>query len=114
VISLAEHNGSYTAAFKNAFDWLSRIDQNVWKKKPMLLLSASPGQRGGASVLETAKVSFPFLGGNVIESFPFPSFYDNFKEGSISNPELKQLVGEKIKRFEASLADLRVKEEPVN
>ncbi len=50
VLSLAEHNGSYTVAFKNVLDWLSRIDQKLWKGKPMLLLSTSPGARGGASV----------------------------------------------------------------
>ena len=27
IISLAEHNGAYTAAFKNLFDWLSRIER---------------------------------------------------------------------------------------
>ena len=26
IVSLAEHNGAYSAAFKNSFDWLSRID----------------------------------------------------------------------------------------
>ena len=35
VISLAEHNGSYSAAFKNIFDWVSRINGNVWQDKPM-------------------------------------------------------------------------------
>ena len=38
VVSLAEHNGSYTAAFKNLYDWASRADQKVWADKPMLLL----------------------------------------------------------------------------
>ncbi|MEQ8927951.1 MAG: NAD(P)H-dependent oxidoreductase, partial [Fulvivirga sp.] len=33
VISLAEHNGTYTAVFKNLIDWLSRIDMKVWKGK---------------------------------------------------------------------------------
>ena len=45
VISLAEHNGAYSAAFKNTFDWLSRIDGKVWRNKPMILLSTSPGAR---------------------------------------------------------------------
>jgi chromate reductase len=27
IISFAEHNGSYTAAFKNIFDWISRIEK---------------------------------------------------------------------------------------
>ena len=47
VISLAEHNGSYTVAFKNTIDWLSRVDIKVWKDKPLLLLATSPGGRGG-------------------------------------------------------------------
>ena len=26
ILSLAEHNGAYSTAFKNLFDWMSRID----------------------------------------------------------------------------------------
>ena len=26
IVSLAEHNGAYSVAFKNAYDWLSRIN----------------------------------------------------------------------------------------
>ena len=37
VISFAEHNGVYTAAFKNIFDWISRIEKVVWYNKPMFL-----------------------------------------------------------------------------
>ena len=28
IISFAEHNGVYTAAFKNIFDWISRVDKD--------------------------------------------------------------------------------------
>lgn len=78
VISLAEHNGSYAAAFKNLYDWTSRIDQKVWSGKPMLLLSTSPGARGGASVIEAAKATFPRMGADLRASFSLPSFHDNF------------------------------------
>lgn len=88
IISLAEHNGAYSAAFKNAFDWLSRIDGKVWKNKPMLLLSSSPGGRGGQSVLEIARSRFPFNGGNIVGSMTFPFFNDNFKDGQVVNVEL--------------------------
>ena len=54
VISLAEHNGSYTAAFKNIYDWISVIENDVWCSKPILLLSTSTGARGGQTVLESA------------------------------------------------------------
>jgi NAD(P)H-dependent FMN reductase len=37
IISLAEHNGAYSAAFKNHFDWLSRIqDRKAWGIKTSL------------------------------------------------------------------------------
>ena len=46
IVSFAEHNGSYTAAYKNLFDWASRIDQKVFQGKPTVYLSTSPGARG--------------------------------------------------------------------
>ncbi len=93
VISLAEHNGSYTAVFKNLIDWLTRIDMNVWKEKPMLLMATSPGGRGGATVLAAAKSFFPFMNGNIVAEFSLPSFYENFSEGALVDQELeKQLV----------------------
>lgn len=82
VVSLAEHNGSYAAAFKNLYDWASRIEQKVWADKPMLLLSTSPGGRGGASVMETAKEKFARMGADIRGSLSLPSFYDNFDSES--------------------------------
>lgn len=105
VISLAEHNGSYTVAFKNALDWMSRIDIKVWKDKPILLLATSPGARGGTIVLESAKTYFPFLGGNVVAGFSLPNFYDNFFENQITNIEFKQKLIDKIHLFEQILND---------
>ncbi|MFK8011700.1 MAG: NADPH-dependent FMN reductase, partial [Marinicellaceae bacterium] len=63
IISFAEHNGSYTAAYKNLFDWCSRIDAKVYKDKPMLLLSTSPGAGGANTVLSAAINSIPHFGG---------------------------------------------------
>lgn len=103
VISLAEHNGAYSAAFKNAFDWLSRINGKVWRNKPMLLLSTSPGKRGGQSVLDLALGRFPYMGGNIVGSMPFPSFNDNFKDNNIINNELKSNLFKLVKEFEKAL-----------
>ena len=44
IISLAEHNGSYTTAFKNAYDWASRVNKKVWGDKPLLLFSSTEVQ----------------------------------------------------------------------
>ncbi len=78
VISLAEHNGSYTAIFKNLFDWLSRIELAFFKDKKLVLLSTAPGPRGGLSVLETAKERFPRHGAIILETFCLPKFHENF------------------------------------
>lgn len=103
VISLAEHNGAYSVAFKNVFDWLSRIDGKVWQDKPMLLLSTSPGERGGQTVLDIALGRFPYMGGNIVGSLSFPSFYDNFQNDKIINKELKQSVEKLVSDLEQSL-----------
>ena len=99
IISLAEHNGAYTAVFKNIFDWVSRIDRKVFKDKPVLLMASSPGGRGGASVLETAAGTFPHLGAHVVATFSLPSFYDNFKEGELLNTALKESLHSAIQEF---------------
>ena len=78
VISLAEHNGSYTAAFKNIYDWISVIEADVWCSKPILLLSTSTGARGGKTVLETAHKRFSINYKHEIPFFSLPSFNDNF------------------------------------
>ena len=103
VVSLAEHNGSYAAVFKNIFDWVSRIDRKVFKDKPLLLMATSPGGRGGASVLETAAGTFPHLGGNIIAKFSLPSFYDNFKDGELVNVDLKQSLNNAIEEYQKAL-----------
>ena len=89
LISYAEHNGSYTAAFKNVFDWTSRIDMKVYQDKPMVVLSASPGPGGGAHVVAAVKSSAPFFGGNIRADLSVGEFNDNFdtENGEISNPE---------------------------
>ena len=101
VISLAEHNGSYAAAFKNFYDWVSRIDTNVWSGKPMLLMASSPGGRGGVTVLEAAKATFPRMGADLKATFSLPSFYDNFSAESISDEALANELDEAILAFSA-------------
>jgi len=78
LISFAEHNGSYTVAYKNIFDWCSRIEPKVFQNKPMVLLSTSPGSMGGATVLAAAVQSAPYFNGIVKANLSVPSFYDNF------------------------------------
>jgi NAD(P)H-dependent FMN reductase len=101
---LAEHNGSYTVAFKNAYDWMSRIQKEVWKNKPMLLMAASPGGRGGRGVLQSASMSFPHLRGNIISEFSLPKFHHNFSEEGLLDEELNDDLNQKIQLFQSALS----------
>lgn len=95
LISFAEHNGSYTAAYKNLYDWTSRIGPKVYQNKPMVMLATSPGGRGAQTVLASATNSAPHFGGDLRGSLSVPSFYDNFDSagGEITNPDIQaQLV----------------------
>ena len=103
VVSLAEHNGAYSAAFKSVFDWMSRINKEVWHNKPMLLMATSPGARGGASVLTLAKGSFPHLGGNIVADFSLPSFQNNFEKDRIINEELQEQLATEVQKLTKSL-----------
>ncbi|GAA4827928.1 NAD(P)H-dependent oxidoreductase [Algivirga pacifica] len=97
LLSLAEHNGAYSAAFKNVFDWLSRVpERKAFGDKKIFLMATSPGARGGASVLEMAQKRFPYNGGHVIATFSLPNFYDNFKEGTIVDEQLKEQLIELV------------------
>ncbi|UTW01078.1 NAD(P)H-dependent oxidoreductase [Marinomonas rhizomae] len=78
VMSFAEYNGSYTSAYKNLFDWTSRIDMKVFQNKPVIMLSTSPGPSGAQSVLAAAQASAPYFAANVINAISLPSFFDNF------------------------------------
>ncbi|WP_298553916.1 NAD(P)H-dependent oxidoreductase [uncultured Algibacter sp.] len=103
ILSLAEHNGAYATVFKNIFDWMSRIDGKLWSEKPMLLMATSSGARGGATVLDIAKGRFPFMGGNIVAEFSFPSFFDNFSEEKITNEDLNTDLKSKVKTFTEAL-----------
>lgn len=99
VVSLAENNGNYSAAFKNLFDWCSRIMKDVFQQKQMLLLATSPGARGGASVLEIANNALPRYGAQIKATFSLPTFNANFdlKQNKISNTELDKELKDVIK-----------------
>lgn len=103
IISLAEHNGSYSAAFKNVLDWASRVNSKTFQGKPMLLMATSPGARGGKSVLDAALNRFPFHDANIVASFSLPEFHKNFvDEQGIIHKELKT-------QFEQVIYDVKSK-----
>ncbi|MDR2917107.1 MAG: NAD(P)H-dependent oxidoreductase [Tannerella sp.] len=104
ICSLAENNGSYSAAFKNVFDWCSRIDLNIFRNKPMFLMSSSPGRRGGSDVMSAAKSRFPGCGADIMETFSLPSFNRTFEEDKgIIEPDLLKELEQKIVDFKEKI-----------
>ncbi|MGR5131512.1 NADPH-dependent FMN reductase [Vibrio alfacsensis] len=92
VVSFAEHNGSYPAAYKNLFDWATRIERNVFQNKPAVYLATSPGPGGAQTVLAAATGSAPHFGADVKASLSVPSFYDNFdlETGEFRNADIAE------------------------
>ena len=88
LISFAEHNGSYSAAYKNLYDWASRIDMRVYENKPMVLLATSPGKGGGKNVLKSATEALPRFGADIRGSFSLSQFHNHFdvKAGILTDP----------------------------
>ena len=104
IISFAEHNGAYTAAFKNIMDWMSRMGGEIWGNKPMFLLATSPGGRGGKTVLDIAVNKFQFMNRNTIAHFSLPLFHQNFSETEgIINDDLLTAFNEQLAIFEEAI-----------
>ncbi|NLX28973.1 MAG: NAD(P)H-dependent oxidoreductase [Bacteroidales bacterium] len=104
IISLAEHNGSYTAAFKNLFDWASRIEARIFGGKKVLLLATSTGMGGGKYVLDNAVKRFPKHGAEITGHFSLPKFFDNFSpETGILDEQLRQDFNQLVHQIKESL-----------
>lgn len=104
ICSLAEHNRSYSAAFKNIFDWSSRINVKVFQNKPMLLMSTSPGGYGGGNVMNTARTFFPQFAADIRDTFSLPRFYENFDlQSGVINPDMLKELKDKIENFKSGI-----------
>jgi NAD(P)H-dependent FMN reductase len=103
VVSMAEHNWSYTAAAKNLIDWCSRLELNFFNNAPMLLMATSPGAYGGGNVLEAAEKRFPKFGADIVSTFKLPSFNDNFSgDEGITDQALRDSHNEQLERLLAA------------
>lgn len=100
VISLAEHNGAYSATFKNIIDWSSRYNIEFFDEKPMLLMGTSPGGYGAKNVIGLAESRFPKFKANIKAVFSLPKFNDNFEEGEgVTDEKLKKEHQEALRKF---------------
>ena len=106
MIASPEHNGMMPAFFKNIMDWLSRMDGAIFKKKPVMLMSTSPGPRGGQTNLGNMKVLFPHWGASaVFADFHLGSFYQAYNDEltTFTNAEDDQRLQNAVQAFESHL-----------
>ncbi|WP_223671050.1 NADPH-dependent FMN reductase [Kangiella shandongensis] len=97
VIATPEHNSSIPAAFKNIVDWCSRSPnlngEKIFRNKPVLLLSTSPGGRGGSTNLKHLETIMPWWGADIRFSLSIPSFFEHFDQSEASfDKETKEKV----------------------
>lgn len=106
LISYAEHNGSYSAAFKNVFDWASRIQQKVYQDKPAVLMATSPGPGGAKNVLQSAVASAPHFRATVIDSLSVPGFGTAFdvEAGKLTDEGLAQKLSAAMEKLATHLS----------
>ncbi|MBN3215480.1 NADPH-dependent FMN reductase [Pectobacterium polaris] len=107
VIVSPEHNGLMPACFKNAIDWLSRIRKGGESffgeaNKPILLLSTSPGNNGGATNLKYMAELMPWWGGEVKGMYSVGGFYEKYQDGQF-DPETEKALDALLVHFEAQL-----------
>lgn len=109
VISLAEYNHNYTAAFKNLMDWTTRVQKELWQQKPMFLLSCSPGPRGGEHIMSHSLQHMPYMGGNIAANFSLPAYRYTFdqQKGIVDN-KLKAVFLKQLAAFEGALFGVKV------
>ena len=98
IFSTPEYNGSIPGGFKNALDWLSRINPMPLTDKHALLLAASPGALGGVRGLWHSRVPLEALGLHVYpEMFGLSAAHNAFDEKGIlkdaaTDERLKKLL----------------------
>ncbi|MEL7834282.1 NAD(P)H-dependent oxidoreductase [Fodinibius sp. Rm-B-1B1-1] len=105
IVASPEHNGLLPAFFKNIIDWLTRIDQEIFMNSPVLLLSASPGDNGGATNLSILSDLMPFWGAEIIGTYSLGKFNEHFDTElqTIANQEEAKLFRDVLKQFEKEL-----------
>lgn len=94
IIACPEHNGSMSAALKNAIEWLSR-GRNYIGGRVFYLMGTSPGRSGCARMHVHASYSLESEGGLVLHQprvlLPQVETYMD-SEGNITNPAVRDML----------------------
>lgn len=105
IIVTPEYNYSVPGVLKNAIDWLSRLQDQPFRNKPVALQSAAPGILGGARAQYHLRQSMIFLDAFV---FNKPEIFvnmakDKFDEatGKLTDEATRKIVSQQLEAFSA-------------
>jgi chromate reductase len=98
IIASPEHNGMTPAFLKSALDWISRTGDKPFAGRKLLLLSTSPGGRGGVTNLNNMAAVMPHWGATVVDTLSVGKFYDKVTDGKPSD-ELAAELKEKVDKL---------------
>lgn len=100
IISSPEYNQSFTGVLKNALDWVSRVEGNPWRDKPVAIVAAAAGRAGGARGVYALRLALMPFRANVLPG-PEVLVAGAFKEFSDDG----QLVTESYQKLLVELTD---------
>lgn len=105
LIASPEYNSSLSAILKNTIDWASRGEKRgpslePFKDKTFVIMSASPGSKGGARGLVHLRAILEEVGGKVFsEQIVVPDAYNAFNDQKqLKNPQLREKLQNVIER----------------
>ena len=101
MVASPEYNASIPGHFKNTFDWVSRERPMPFARKPVMLLSTSPGDFGGARGVPHLRASFDAVGAFVYPGIPtLAKAMEEFDEhGKLHDPETEQWIRKSVLGF---------------
>lgn len=107
LIATPEYNQSLSGVLKNALDWVSRVPGQVWRDRPVAIMSAAAGRAGGARAQYALRLCLaPFrprlaLGPDVCVGHAAEAFDG---EGRLADPKQAKLLAELMAALRAEVA----------
>ncbi|TCT07718.1 NADPH-dependent FMN reductase [Aquabacter spiritensis] len=104
VIVTPEYNYSIPGGLKNAIDWVSRLKDQPFKGKPILLQSASMGVLGGARAQYHLRQVFVFLDGRLmnVPEVMVPTAHKKMGEdGELNDAPTRDFIAKQLEAFKA-------------
>lgn len=104
LLAVPEYNYSFTAALKNAIDWISRLPEQPFAGKPLAMMGASPGLFGTVRAQMQLRQPLIFMNAKVMNK---PEVYvggakDKFNaEGSLTDGKTKEHLSKMLGAFRA-------------